>query len=214
MQRGTVREIAAGTRRAVRSGIDKQPVDVIELASAGVVGDEIESPEHHGGEGQAVYLYAQADRGQFADVLGAELGPGTFGENVTIDAWHDDVVIGDRLTSGDVVLELTGARVPCQKFAARMTELVGPDAGIGWVKAFTDARRPGWYARVVQPGTLRAGEAFTLDRADATTNVRGLELLDLVGGRLDDATEPDVRRRALASPIDGRIRAWLEAVDA
>lgn len=207
VQRGAVREIAPGTRRAVDSAIDKQPVDAIEVVAEGVVGDEIQNPEVHGGTGQAVYVYARGDYAHFEAELGLSFAPGSFGENVTIDAWHTDQVrVGDRLVAGGVELEITGPRVPCQKFAARMTELMGPDAGTGWVKRFARARRPGWYVRVLAPGELRPG--LEVDVAPASEdNILGLELLDLYGGDVPDpAASLD---RALVSPIDPRVRASL-----
>lgn len=206
VQRGTVREVAPGTRRATMSGIAKLPVEHIDVHPGGVTGDEIEDLSVHGGEGQAVYLYARDDYEVFEAELGVVMAPGSFGENVTVDAWHEDLRIGDRLATGSTELVISGPRIPCHKFAARMTEVVGPDAGPGWVARFAKSRRPGWYARVLRAGPLTAGEELKLVRASPDA-IGGLELMDLYTAK---PAEPDRIRRALASPVDDRVRMWLE----
>ena len=58
-------------RRPNRSGIDKRPVDGrVAVHPLGLDGDVQVNRKHHGGEGQAVYAYAQED----ADFWSAELG--------------------------------------------------------------------------------------------------------------------------------------------
>lgn len=209
VQRGEVREIASGTRRAVNSAIDKRPVEAIEVAADGVVGDDIQDLRVHGGSGQAAYIYARKDYAHWEADLGTSFAPGSFGESITIDSWHTDQVrIGDRLVTNGVELEISGPRVPCQKFAARMTELLDADAGVGWVKRFIDARRLGWYVRVLKPGTLRPGLVLDVVLAPAT-NILGLELFDLYGNDVDDPRAS--LERALASPIDPRVRASLDS---
>ena len=49
-----------------------------------VDGDEQGNPEAHGGYDQAVYAYAAEDYAWWEAQLGRELGPGTFGENLTV----------------------------------------------------------------------------------------------------------------------------------
>ena len=79
--------------------------------------------------------------------------PGTFGENLTLSSFGDEQVrIGDRFGIGETLVEVTAPRIPCAVFATRMGE---PD----WVKRFADARRPGLYVRVLEPGEVAAGDA-------------------------------------------------------
>lgn len=206
VQVGQVRHVGA----AGESGIDKRPVPAITVRRDGVDGDAIADDQVHGGPGQAVYAYSREDYAHFEQALGVSLPSGTFGENLTVDAFpQQEVRIGDLLTVGDVVLELSGPRVPCVKFAARMREVVGEDA-TGWVKRFAQARRPGWYFRVLAPGTIRVGDTATVTPAPEG-QLTGLELLDLQHDR--DASHETIRRM-LAAPIPDRMADYLRSVTA
>ena len=70
-------------RRPNRSGIDKRPVaGRVAVHPLGLDGDVQVNKKHHGGEGQAVYAYAQEDAEFWIAELGRELPPGRFGENL------------------------------------------------------------------------------------------------------------------------------------
>ncbi len=206
VQVGRIRSLG----QAGDSGIDKQPTPAIHVATDGVRGDEVADTRVHGGPGQAVYVYSREDYAHFEAALGVTLPPGTFGENVTVDAFpQEEVRVGDRLTCGAVELELSGPRVPCVKFAARMREVVGDDA-TGWVKRFAQARRPGWYFRVLAPGELRAGDRFEVTPAP-DGQLTGLELLDL---QHDRNASDDVIARMLEAPIPDRMADYLRSLSA
>lgn len=207
VQVGAARSIDRGGR-TIRTGHDKRPVERIVARTDGVEDDAVLNGVHHGGPGQAVYLYARSDYEVFEAALGVELAPGSFAENVTVDAWpHDPVRIGDVFTvagpQGEgASLQVSAPRVPCATFAARMHELVGPEAARGWVRRFTEARRPGWYARVLVEGALQAGQVLDVHPAPASA-LTGLELWDLHHERDPD---PAAILRALEAPIDDRSR--------
>jgi len=144
-----------------RTGIHKHPVGGAVLCDTlGLVGDAIGSPKHHGGPDQAVYLYSASDYAWWSRELGRELPPGIFGENITIDAWWEAPRVGDRVSFGDVTLELTAPRIPCATLAGRMGD---PQ----FVKRFAAANRGGAYARVIATGALEAGAVGTVTRGDA-----------------------------------------------
>ena len=63
---------------------------------------------------------------------------------------------GRALGFGDLLVEVTGARNPCAAFADRM----GLDH---WVKRFGRENRNGAYLRVLETGTLGAGDAITVE---------------------------------------------------
>jgi MOSC domain-containing protein YiiM len=150
------------------TGIDKRPVDGAVAVRApgpmqgglgsGLVGDTIGNQNVHGGDDQAVYAYAREDLDAWAAQLERELTNGMFGENVTTSGIDvTGAVIGERwrIGSDGLLLEVTRPRVPCKTFEARL--------GIsGWIKTFTHGATPGAYLRVVEPGTLRAGDAIEL----------------------------------------------------
>ncbi len=78
---------------------------------------------------------------------------GAFGENLTTEGLAvDDALLGDRWAVGDdVVLEVTGPRIPCATFQHRMREP-------GWVRRFTEHGLTGAYLSVVEPGAVSVGD--------------------------------------------------------
>ena len=69
------------------------------------------------------------------------LAPGAFGENLTISTLESTLFrIGDRLHMGEVILEVTATRIPCDTFATRMGAPM-------LIKRFRKAGRPGLYCR-------------------------------------------------------------------
>jgi MOSC domain-containing protein YiiM len=161
-----------------RSGIDKRPSDAPLAVRApgprkgglgsGVVGDAICNPKYHGGDDQAVYAYAREDLDDWQAQLGRELTNGMFGENITTSGLDvTNAVIGERWTigTGGLVLEVTSPRTPCKTFSTWL--------GIrGWIKTFTAAVVPGAYFRVIEPGTMRAGDRVeVIGRPDHSVTV-------------------------------------------
>lgn len=178
------------------SGIVKLPVPSAFFSRQGVVGDTIVGTKHHGGPGQAVYAYSLEDYRWWEAELGEELVPGQFGENLTLSEFGTDVLrVGDRFRVGGSTIEVTAPRVPCAKFAARM----GRE---DWVETFKAGRRPGFYARVITEGTVKAGDPATFESAD-TENIELMELFDLFYEASPSAL---AMRRALAAPIADRAR--------
>lgn len=151
--------------REVLSGIGKRPVTgPIAVGPLGLAGDAQADLSVHGGPSKALYAYPsehypfwQTVRAQAkAAEWGAELPPGSIGENLTLTGLLEDRVwIGDVLRFADCELAVSGPRFPCFKFNAAMgfnqaAKLMGAN---GWC---------GFYLAVRQPGSLRAGEAFEL----------------------------------------------------
>jgi MOSC domain-containing protein YiiM len=161
------------------TGIDKRPTaDAVEVrapgmkdggAGSGLAGDTIGDRENHGGDDQAVYAYAREDLDHWERELDRSIASGSFGENFTTQGVDvNGALIGERWTIGaDVVLEITSPRVPCGTFRGWM--------GIpGWLKIFTAAAIPGAYLRVIEPGTVSAGDGIVVSHRpehDVTVSV-------------------------------------------
>jgi len=98
-----------------KTGIYKEPCESpVYVGALGLTGDAVCDTKNHGGPDQAVYLYGTPDYAWWAAELGAELEPGTFGENLTIAGLESAAAwVGDRLRIGDVLLEVTAPRIPC-----------------------------------------------------------------------------------------------------
>jgi MOSC domain-containing protein YiiM len=141
-------------RRPNRSGIDKRPVTGrVAVHPLGLDGDVQINRRHHGGEGQAVYAYAQEDADWWAAELGRDLPAGSFGENLrTTGLDLVNAVLGDRWRVGTTLLEVTAWRIPCATFA-RFWDV--PDL----VKRFAAHGATGAYLRVLETGEIGAGDA-------------------------------------------------------
>lgn len=191
----------AGPSFTGETGICKAPVTgPVPLDTLGLAGDAVLNGKHHGGPDQAVYLYRQEDYTWWSTSLKRDIAPGTFGENLTVAGVPGaDLAIGTRLSFQEVLLEVTAPRIPCNTLAQRMNDAK-------FAKTFMRAERPGFYCRVLTPGTLTAGEAFSL-HTDTASDVTVLALFRAAGRKL----ERDELEWFLAAPIDERTRRKFEA---
>lgn len=193
---GQKREIEVGPK-TISTGLYKLPVDgAVQIGSLGLEGDVICSSKHHGGPDQAVYIYTAPDYAWWSGVLGREIAPGTFGENLTLsDLESATLAIGDRLVLDEVTLEVTAPRIPCATFAARMEDT-------GFVKRFRLAERPGFYCRVIREGRVRAGERARLEPYPG----QSVSILEMYRDFYEPQTTETAIRRFLDAPIAIRDR--------
>ena len=156
--------------REILSGIGKRSVSSPDAPSRvavkplGVDGDEQVDNSVHGGLSKAVYAYPsehypfwQTVRGQ-AQVAGWDepLPHGMMGENLTISGLLEgEVWVGDLLRFADCTLAVSEPRQPCFKFQAVMGFKQAP-------KMMVQSGYCGFYLSVRQPGTIAAGESYTL----------------------------------------------------
>jgi MOSC domain-containing protein YiiM len=140
-------------KRPNRSGIRKLPVTGrVAVEPLGLDGDVQVNRKHHGGEGQAVYAYAQEDADWWVAELDRELPPGRFGENLRTSGLDlRTAVLGERWLVGSALLEVTAWRTPCANFA-RFWGV--PDL----VKRFAAHGATGAYLRVLETGDVGAGD--------------------------------------------------------
>ena len=131
----------------------------------GIEGDGHAHPEIHGGIKQAL-LWICEEAIEELKALGYPLYAGALGENLTTRGVDRHFLrIGQRWRAGGVVMELTKVREPCQTI-----QVYGPNIGAAVydrnVKS-GDWSSPRWglsgfYASVVQPGSIRAGDEVAL----------------------------------------------------
>ncbi|MFP5377069.1 MAG: MOSC domain-containing protein [Acidimicrobiia bacterium] len=140
--------------RRVRSAIWKEPADgPVEVRGVNLAGDDQADRRVHGGEDKAVYAYGADDYRWWSDQLGVELGPGTFGENLTVDGYDlRGAGVGERWRVGSCVLEVSEPRSPCFKLGMRM-------GTADFVELFDVVGRYGTYLRIVEEGAVTAGDA-------------------------------------------------------
>lgn len=198
---GTAQTIQVGPKTDI-TGIIKLPVSgPVEVTPLGLAGDTICDTRSHGGPDQAIYVYTSVDYAYWQTALGRDLPPGIFGENFIIsDLESASMHIGDRLRVGAVLLEVTAPRIPCDTFAARLGDM-------SFVKTFRLAERPGFYCRVLEPGSVQAGDPVQLQPYTGNPLVTIQESFRLYY----DKTAPESEvRRVLAAPVSIRDRQRYE----
>jgi MOSC domain-containing protein YiiM len=198
---GKPRPIERTNGKVETSAIWKEPVSGrVAVRGVNVEGDDQADRSVHGGPDQAIYAYAAEDTEWWELELGRALGPGTFGENLTVRGIDvSGALIGERWAIGSTLLEVTSPRVPCWKLAKKMGDP-------GFIKRFALAGRPGVYLRIIEEGELGAGDAIEIvERPDHEVTAR------LVA----KAYEQDrtlLPRLLEADALPARWRAWIEEV--
>jgi MOSC domain-containing protein YiiM len=157
--------------RSVTSGIWKEPVDGrVVVEGINLHGDDQADRRVHGGPDKAVYAYSTEDYTWWADVLGRDLGAGTFGENLTTEGLDlSACVIGQEWHVGTAVLQVAQPRQPCFKLGMRMGDA-------NFVELFGSSGRSGTYLRIQQPGVIGAGDPIVTSPPPS----HGLTVGDLV----------------------------------
>ncbi|MEA2722450.1 MAG: hypothetical protein QOH59_221 [Gemmatimonadales bacterium] len=153
--RGRVVQLHLKPREGRARGIPKRPVAQLTITPNGVEGDfnRWRTEEANSDPDQAVLLLSEeilvALRGE-----GWGVQPGELGENLTLaDLPPDALRPGVQVKVGGVVLEVSKACDPCTVLYT--LPYVGKERGPEFLRTMVGRR--GWYARVVQGGTVRAG---------------------------------------------------------
>ena len=144
-------------------GVPKRPVRSARVTLAGLEGDGHRHRKLHGGPDRALCLFS-LERLHALQAEGHPIAPGAIGENVTVEGLDWNLVApGSRHQLGaEVVIEVTRYTTPCMNIARAFT---GGNFARG-----SEKRHPGdsrVYARVLQTGTVRAGDAVRLVPATA-----------------------------------------------
>jgi MOSC domain-containing protein YiiM len=146
-------------------GIPKRAIAEAEVTPEGIRGDSWAHPQIHGGPKQAVLLITREGIDELI-AQGYPLFAGALGENVTTTGLdRRQMRAGQRYRVGEVLLELTKVRSPCTTL-----DVYGPSIKEAVYDAQVragDASSPHWglsgfYARVVQPGTIRPKDIIRL----------------------------------------------------
>ena len=187
--------------RVEHTGIFKFPVEKpVNVTRLGLEQDVIVSKKHHGGPDQAVYIYGGTDYQWWSKELQKEISPGMFGDNLTIGELESaQFNVGDYLHIGEVSLQVTAPRIPCETFAARMED---PQ----WVKKFRYAERPGLYCRVIKEGLVKAGDTVSMEKYTDET----ISVLEMFRDYYDRNKSEETIRRHLQAPIAIRARRDVE----
>jgi MOSC domain-containing protein YiiM len=133
----------------------------VELNPRGIVGDQVTDTVNHGRPSQAVCVhpiehYAYWNEQFNLKDANQRLGPGSVGENWTIDGGNESTVcVGDIYSIGSSEVQVSGPRGPCWK-QERKLKLPG------FLKQTIESLRTGFYVQVAQCGSVRAGDRWNL----------------------------------------------------
>lgn len=205
-------------RSAIRKGPRPGPVAV---GASGLEGDE-HAYKGHGGPNKAVLHYAfdhYADWiAEFPRAAAHLAAPGAFGENLSSTGITEAMVcIGDTFRAGSVMLQVSQPRQPCWKlgYLAEAPRIPHRMQDNGWT---------GWYYRVLQPGSLRAGdrielverlqESWTIERLVKETYGRPLDRSLLEQIRSLEPLGAEWRLLVEERLRSGRVESWSGRLEA
>jgi MOSC domain-containing protein YiiM len=142
------------------SAIAKSPaVGHVAVGRLGLEGDEQADSAVHGGPDKAIHHYPHDHYGFWAEAIGQHpllANFGAFGENIaTLGLTEGEVCIGNRWRLGTALVEVSQGRQPCWKLDHRFD---GARVNAGVVRS----RRAGWYYRVLEEGSVGAGDHLAL----------------------------------------------------
>jgi ferredoxin-NADP reductase/MOSC domain-containing protein YiiM/ferredoxin len=203
---GLPREVA-WQGRTIHTAVWKKPVDGPRMVrKVNVDGDGQGDLDAHGGEHRAVFVYQIDSYRYWERELGrSDFVHGQFGENFTVDGLADDeVCIGDRYQVGQATFEVTQPRVTCYRVGIRMNDPRIP-------ALLVSQRRPGFYFRVTEEGSVQAGDEITkvASGPEQMTVVEVDTLLYLPGHPRQQLLRA-LRIPALSEGWQGSFRALLE----
>lgn len=189
-----------------RSAIFRTPVaGPIALGTRGLTDDRVADTKNHGSPDQAVCCHPLDHYAYWNEVYGlatpdAQLGPGSVGENWTIvGATEHEVCVGDIFTVGTARVQVSAPRYPCMKQERKV--------GLrDFLRRTKETRRTGWYLRVLEPGTVQAGDRLELvQRPNPTVTI------ELVNANMLGGFDPDVARQLQTVPE--LANAWKRMLD-
>jgi MOSC domain-containing protein YiiM len=148
-----------------QGGIPKRPIPAGVVTSLGIAGDGHSHPEIHGGPRQAILIITSEGIDELKE-QGFPLYHGALGENLTTGGLNRrSVRIGQRYRIGEVFVEITKVRAPCETLNP-----YGPDIQKAVYDQEVKAGNPtsprwglsGFYASVLRAGTIHPGDPIQL----------------------------------------------------
>ncbi len=142
----------------LRTAFGKQPVrGRVRLGRLNLEGDAQADRRYHGGADMAVLAYSSDHYLAWrAELEWPDLPLGGFGENLSVSGADESAVcIGDVWQAGSARLQIASPRRPCHKIA----DFWGRPGLLDLVRR---SGRIGWYLRVLEEGSLAAGDAVEL----------------------------------------------------
>ncbi len=143
--------------KSVYTGFIKTPSsEPLHISAEGIQQDGQGDLKNHGGPDKAACVYSADHYSWWSEQMNRPFEPGAFGENFTVQGLQEqDVCIGDTYGIGTATVQVSQPRQPCFKLAAHLERSE-------MILRVRDTGYSGFYFRVITPGTIQAGDAFTL----------------------------------------------------
>jgi MOSC domain-containing protein YiiM len=145
-------------------GVPKRPIPGGVVTTLGITGDGHAHPKIHGGPRKAILLITSEGIDELKE-QGFAVYHGALGENLTTRGLdRRSVRVGQRYRIGGILVEITKVRAPCDTLNAYpgiQKAIYDPDVKAGnpgsplWGLS-------GFYASVLQPGTIQPGDPIRL----------------------------------------------------
>lgn len=178
--------------KSVQSAINKEIISNLEKPTPllinllGISGDEQADLSVHGGLEKAIYVYPSEHYKFWTELIrqhtqeNRNFNHGSVGENLTIEGlMESEVWVGDIWEIAQAKFCVTKLREPCFKFNAHMSYS-------GASKAMVQSTKSGWYLRVLQAGTIQAGDKITVIRGSREISIAEQNRLLLKKNRQND----------------------------
>ncbi|HYF66279.1 MAG TPA: MOSC domain-containing protein, partial [Herpetosiphonaceae bacterium] len=134
-------------------GVPKTAIQRGEVTALGLVGDVQRDKRYHGGPTRALCLYPLELILQLQSE-GHPIYPGSVGENITtVGLEFSTLRVGDRLSLGAVLIEVTDYAAPCATIKGSFK-----DGKYTRISVKTHPGESRLYARVLQIGSLSIGD--------------------------------------------------------
>jgi MOSC domain-containing protein YiiM len=192
--------VVAANGQRVKTSIFKKPVaGSVLVRTLNLEGDEQSDLRVHGGPHKAVYAYSAENAAHWREYLRRDdLGPGSFGENLTVEGLTDpEIAVGDELEIGTARFVVTQPRIPCFKLGIALGMPEFP-------KIFHWAGRNGFYLRVLKEGQIEAGDEIRITPA-REPRMTIAELVQLSNSK--ELTPPQLER---IMALDALTPSWKE----
>jgi MOSC domain-containing protein YiiM len=143
-----------------RGGVPKLPIAEGIVGPLGIEGDAHTHPQIHGGPDKAVLIVTLEGIEELI-ARGYPLYPGALGENLTTRGLDRRAFrLGQQLRAGSAMLEITRQRMPCGTLDVYGVSLkreihASDDSSPVWGLS-------GFYARVLEPGQVRANDIIAV----------------------------------------------------
>jgi MOSC domain-containing protein YiiM len=205
MTTGRILSVNVGRPRLVqrsngmaKTAIWKHPVEgPVAARGVNLEGDDQADRKFHGGPDKAIYAYASEDTAWWEARLETTLGPGAFGENLTVAGLDLAAMeVGQRWRVGTAELEVSQPRLPCFKLGLKF-------GNPKMVRLFALALRTGTYLRIIEEGVLAAGDEIAVGPAPG----HGVTVALIAEAYLHDRK---LAERMLDAPqLPSHWRAWV-----